>query len=66
MRIDLKKKLKWRPWFAWHPVITDTKVWVWLRVVERRWSNDARFSIVHPDDPGMYESGWVYRERNHA
>ncbi len=27
---------RWRPWFAWHPVVIGTQ-WVWLELIWRQW-----------------------------
>ena len=27
---------QWRRWFAWYPVLTEKKEWVWLEYVERQ------------------------------
>jgi hypothetical protein len=31
-----RENLKWRPWFAWHPVFFDRTI-VWLERLERTW-----------------------------
>ena len=37
---------EWDRWFAWYPVVVPTREssasWVWLEVVERRWSKTRR------------------------
>lgn len=34
------------PWFAWHPVVTETG-FKWLTMVGRRWSTDGPSSEFH-------------------
>lgn len=55
MIVKLKKKVDirlWHKWFAWHPIITENREWVWLRYVQRR----VR---------GYYDRSWsVYRLHN--
>lgn len=39
MKIQLKPRKnleEWHPWFAWYPVVTENRLWVWLYTVERR------------------------------
>ena len=49
MRIKPKmKRLEWRRWFAWHPIIIDN-VTVWFETVERK------------RDPDIFD--WVYSYR---
>ena len=39
MKIQLKPRKNiedWHPWFAWRPVLTENRLWVWLQTVERR------------------------------
>jgi hypothetical protein len=49
MRIKPKmKRMEWRRWFAWHPVIIDN-VTVWLETIERK------------RDPDIFD--WVYSYR---
>ncbi len=49
MRIKPKmKRLEWRRWFAWHPVIIDN-VTVWFETIERK------------RDPDIFD--WVYSYR---
>ena len=35
MRWVMKDRAKWRPWFAWYPVVV-MGIWVWLEWVERQ------------------------------
>lgn len=34
----------WHCWFAWHPIWMPSEGWVWLKVVERRFSTMSRFN----------------------
>ena len=39
MKIQLKPRKnleRWHPWFAWRPVVTEDRLWVWLQTIERR------------------------------
>lgn len=40
----------WTYWIAWRPVITEDGYWVWLELIERRYSTGA-YGDVH----------WCYR-----
>jgi hypothetical protein len=49
MRIKPKtKRMEWRRWFAWHPVIIDN-VTIWFETIERK------------RDPDIFD--WVYSYR---
>jgi hypothetical protein len=49
---DHLQELKWKPWFAWHPVRIKGK-WYWLTQVYRRKTN----TYVNYDDWARYEYG---------
>jgi hypothetical protein len=42
---------EWRKWFAWYPVRTEDRVWVWLETVERK-MYEAKIPNVSP-------SSWI-------
>lgn len=46
--------------FAWFPVRTKNKKFVWLTNVERVWNSYKDYSILMADDPGDYVGGWEY------
>lgn len=47
MRWKLKQRELVRPWFAWHPVLLESKEGVWLETVWRAWiaAADSGFYI---------------------
>lgn len=48
---------EWRKWFAWRPIRTENREWVWLETVERRWYT-ARI-------PNVVPGSWIiYRRIN--
>lgn len=44
----------WHRWFAWYPVFSGYRGWVWLRFVERRWTFKDWL-------PAGCMHGWDYR-----
>lgn len=56
MMIKLKKKkevdiTQWHRWFAWHPIVTEEREWIWLQCVQRRiqgnWEGSDAFYRLH-------------------
>lgn len=37
-----RARYDWHEWFAWHPVITETRRLVWLETVERQMYDEER------------------------
>lgn len=48
----------WHPWFAWRPVKTISREWVWLEWVERGdyFDHDVRYNA-----PNTFFGAWVFR-----
>lgn len=52
--IDMKRDLtKWHKWFAWYPII-DSKNFVWLKFVERRYVHWIDRELLLKDKPYRY------------
>lgn len=44
----------WQPWFAWRPVRTVTRIWVWLEWIERaHWESDDLSAPGYVNSSGL-------------
>lgn len=56
---------EWHAWFAWFPIVTLGKSWVWLEWVERKWTPEAGLSGGDFSGYCWIEDGYTYRLPRH-
>ena len=61
MIIEISNPTDWSRWFAWHPVITLDRQWVWLEQVDRKWNPDAGQSMGDLSGHSWNVGEWEYR-----
>lgn len=56
----LPSPFEWSPWFAWYPVATLDRQFVWLETVHRKWDDEGGTCIGDFSGHAFKTGAWEY------